>query len=297
MAADCARGREICAIFVTFHPDAEFPRRVAAVAAQVGGIVIVDNGSGADALSMLDALGARQPSVETIANGANLGVARALNVGIERAAARGFAWVLLFDQDSEAAPDLVRGLLEVRDAFADARRLGVVGAGYETGAAPAPGTPPGGLWDEVENVITSGSLIALPVLREIGPFREELFIDYVDIDFCRRARARGFAVLQTTRPLMRHSIGTPTRHRVLGAEKWTTNHSPDRRYYIARNDTVMLRESGDYPHGAWVLKSLGRRLRTCRRVLMLEHDKSAKVAATLQGWWHGVCHRLGPRPG
>ena len=28
--------------------------------------------------------------------------------------------------------------------------------------------------------------------------------------------------------------------------KWTTNHSPDRRYYIARNDTVMLREYGGY---------------------------------------------------
>lgn len=294
---------------MTYHPDAEFPRRVAAIADQVEAMVVVDNGSDAAALTMLRALAASRPALELIENGVNRGVASALNAGVTRAEMRGVDWVLLFDQDSEALEGLVDGLFEVVGAFPPDRRLGIVGAGYEApaGVAPAPadtaafapaavngagGAPP---WIEVENVITSGSLIPLSAWRAIGAFRDELFIDYVDIEYCRRARAQGYALVDTRRSLMRHAIGSPSRHRLLGADKWTTNHSADRRYYIARNDTVMLRESGRYPHGRWVLKSLGRRLRTCRRVWMFERNKGAKIAATLQGLWHGMRGRLGPR--
>ena len=54
---------------------------------------------------------------------------------------------------------------------------------------------------------------------------------------------------------MSHAIGAYSQHSWLGMNKWTTNHSPDRRYYIARNDTVMLREYGNYVFGLWALKS------------------------------------------
>jgi rhamnosyltransferase len=79
-------------------------------------------------------------------------------------------------------------------------------------------------------------------------------------------------------------------------DKWTSNHSPDRRYYIARNDTVMLRDYGHYALGLWAVKSLGRCVRTCKRVLLYEETKAAKILAVAQGWWDGVRGRLGPRP-
>jgi len=37
-------------------------------------------------------------------------------------------------------------------------------------------------------VITSGSLLPLATYADIGPFREEFFIDFVDTDYCFRAR-------------------------------------------------------------------------------------------------------------
>jgi GT2 family glycosyltransferase len=39
-----------------------------------------------------------------------LGIARALNIGIERAVLRGFSWVLLLDQDSCVEKDMVQTL-------------------------------------------------------------------------------------------------------------------------------------------------------------------------------------------
>jgi hypothetical protein len=38
-------GKEVCAIVVTYHPDADFPARFIRTLRQVGRLVIVDNGS------------------------------------------------------------------------------------------------------------------------------------------------------------------------------------------------------------------------------------------------------------
>jgi rhamnosyltransferase len=302
-------GRQVCAILVSYHPDAELPRRVTRVLEQVGALVIVDNGSGAEAHAMLERIAA-DPRVSLVLNPTNLGVARALNLGVEQARAAAFDWVLLLDQDSDLHEDMLRSLIEVRAAYPEPCRLAVIGAGFDEETRPArePGAPepgarqsgaraPRAAWEEVESVITSGSLIPLAVHTAVGPFREEFFIDYVDSEYCFRARSRGYRVIKTTQPLMSHTIGAPTRHSVLGVSKWTTNHSPDRRYYIARNDTVMLREYGGYKFGSWAWKSLRRRLRTCKRILLYESSKARKIAAVSAGWWDGVRGRMGPRKG
>lgn len=298
MSASPERPSEVCAVIVTHHPDDGFPPRVARIARQVGASIIVDNGSRDETLSMLRSLAAA-PSITLVPNHDNLGVARALNVGVQRAAELGFRSVLLFDQDSVAGDELVASLLEIRESIAPAERIAVVGSGYDEpwqrAPAPAAGLPGGDRWDEVESVITSGSLLRIAAYADVGPFRDAFFIDYVDTEFCLRARARGYRIIKAKRALMAHAIGAPTQHQTLWIKKWTTNHSADRRYYIARNDTVLLREYGGYRGPGWALKSLQRRLRTCKRVLLYERQKAAKVAAILGGWWDGVHGRLGPR--
>ena len=302
-------GRQVCAILISYHPDGGLPRRVPRILEQVGALVIVDNGSGAEALAMLERIAA-DPRVSLVLNPTNLGVAGGLNLGVEQARASAFGWVLLLDQDSDLHEDMLRSLIEVRAAYPEPCRLAVIGAGFDEETRPArePGAPepgarqsgaraPRAAWEEVESVITSGSLIPLAVHAAVGRFRDEFFIDYVDSEYCFRARSRGYRVIRTTRPLMSHTIGAPTRHSVLGVSKWTTNHSPDRRYYIARNDTVMLREYGGYKFGSWAWKSLRRRLRTCKRILLYESSKARKIAAVSAGWWDGVRGRMGPRKG
>ncbi len=297
-----ANGMDVCAVVVTYHPDSELPARLARVLRQVGAVVIVDNGSGEDGLKMLRALSA-DPKITLALNSANLGIARALNIGIERAAALGFARVLLLDQDTIVDEDMVQRLMEVYAAIPDNERLAVIGSGFrDANAKPraAGDEAHGGMreepaWEDVECVITSGSLLPLSTHAAIGPFREEFFIDHVDIEYCFRARAKGFRVLKTRRPVMSHAIGATTEHNWLWLNKWTTNHSPDRRYYFARNDTVLLREYGNYRFGTWALKSLGRRIRMCKRITLYEQMKTRKMLAVAQGWWDGVRGRLGPR--
>jgi rhamnosyltransferase len=288
-------GRSICDVLVSFHPDPDLPTRVNGILEQVGALVIVDNGSHEAALRMLRGLSA-EPRVSLELNGENLGVARALNIGIRRARLLGYEWVLLLDQDSVPDAGMVEELIAAHASFPDPARLAVLGAGFRDvhppGAAPGSAEPP---WEEVESVITSGSLVRLETLDRLGGFRDEFFIDYVDSEYCFRARARGYRVIKTRRPLMSHAIGASTRHAILGIHKWTSNHSADRRYYMARNDTIMLKEYGRFRWGSWALKSLGRRVRTCKRIALYEDRKFSKIAAVARGWWDGVRGNLGPR--
>lgn len=195
---------------------------------------------------------------------------------------------------------MVQILFAVHAAFPGRDRLAVVGAGFRAinvnrtlqGSTDA---MPGNSWEEVESVITSGSLISLEAHAAIGAFREEFYIDYVDTEYCFRARAKGFRVIRTTKSLMSHAIGAITHHRILGIKKWTFNHSVDRHYYIARNGTVLLRQYGHYVLGLWALKSFGRSVRMCKRIALYEQMKIRKLLAVADGWWDGVRGHMGPR--
>lgn len=289
--------REVCAIVVTYRPDLDLPTRLSRVLPQVRALVIVDNGSGEAAVKMLRGLAANPP-ITLVLNSDNLGVARALNIGIERALALGFPWALLLDQDSCVDSDMVQTLFDVEAAYPKRDRLAVIGAGFTdiNDMCQEPQDVAGGnSWEEKESVITSGSLISLRTFAIVGPFREEFFIDYVDSEYCFRARSKGYRVIKTRKAIMSHAIGAITRHQWLWMDKWTFNHSADRRYYIARNDTVMLREYGQYALGLWVLKSFGRCFRLCKRILLYEQMKTCKIIAVAQGWWDGIRGHMGPR--
>lgn len=288
---------EVCAIVVTYHPDTGFADRINRVLPQVGAAIVIDNGSSEPETRMLRQL-ALVPSISLTLNPTNLGVAAALNMGVRHARAHGFAWVLLLDQDTVADADMVEQLRAAWRAYPDQEKLAVVGAAFRDINKDGVTTPYDQkqlLWEEVGNVITSGSLLSLSSHAAVGPFREEFFIDHVDLEYCVRARAKGFRIIRTRKPLMLHSIGAYTQHRWLWQRKWTSNHSADRRYYLARNDTVMLAEYGNYRLGLWCLKSLRRCQRVCMRIALYEDSKWAKIAAVAEGWWDGLRGHMGPR--
>jgi rhamnosyltransferase len=288
----------VCAVLITYHPDDGFPARLSRIMPQVRSAVIVDNGSADADLTMLRELSAR-PSLTLICNFENLGIAQALNIGVRHALAAGYSWALLLDQDTQVDPDMVQRLLATHATCPAADRVAIVGSHFRDtkgrSTEPIRLDARGENWQEVESVITSGSLLSLAAYSAIGPFRDEFFIDHVDTEFCIRARAAGYRVVETLQPLMSHTVGAPTSHKMLWSTKWTTNHSADRRYYIARNNTVLLREYGTSGRGSWQMKSLVRCFRLCKRVAFYEQDKLRKIHAVAQGWWDGMRGNMGPR--
>ena len=292
--------QSICAVLVTYHPDDDFPVRLARVISQVGAAVVVDNGSSASELDMLKRATAGAAASVLIENSENLGIARALNIGVHHAQSQGRLWALLLDQDTLVDPDMVEQLLSIQ-ASVVVDSVAAIGSRFRDTSGhtvePIRLSAQGNHWQEVESVITSGCLLSLRAYAAVGPFREDFFIDYVDTEFCFRARAAGFRIVITRAALMSHSVGAATSHTMIGGKTWTSNHSAERRYYIARNNTVMLREYSGFGRGHWLWKSLSRTFRLTKRIAFFETDKINKIAAAWQGWRDAVRGRMGPRRG
>ncbi len=152
----------------------------------------------------------------------------------------------------------------------------------------------GPLRDDVTFVITSGALMDLDVYRSIGPFRDEFFIDYVDHEYCLRAKRNGYAIVVVRDALLYHSLGDK-QERSIGRFRFRpTFHSADRLYYIHRNAVRMRLEYGlAFPH--WLLFDVTSSTYNLLRVLTFEDHRGKKLAAIIDGVVDGVRGRMGKR--
>lgn len=285
--------RNTVALVVTFHPDAALCGRVAALQSQVARVIVVDNGSGGVLDAALGLLLAA-PWVEVIRNTTNLGIATALNQGIVRATAPGIKWILTLDQDTTAMHDLVATAGEVHDGFPDSSHLAVIGAGSPKAHGPA--ATYRRLWQEVPVAITAGSLISLQAYEKVGPFRDGFFIDYVDIEFCLRARRHGFRIVTRTTSTVHHRIGEPTSRLLLFRHVTPTNHSAARRYYITRNRVRLWLEYGR-AETRYVLSDVVSSLKEVIKIVLFEDDRADKLRNVVHGLIDGVRGKSGPLPG
>ncbi len=283
-----------CAVVVTYHPDDGFPERIARLSSQVARTYVVDNASNDAARRMLGELARRDVRVVLVLMDANEGIAAALNHGCDRALADGFAWAVTCDQDSVVEPDLVAELASIRAEHPRRADVKIVAPNYVMGTGgEGIRLPPGNArWHEIATAITSGALTSLEAYRAVGPFRADYFIDSVDEEFCLRLRRRGWSVVCSRRPLMRHALGSARYHRVLGLDVPRTHHAAFRRYYIARNRVLTLRQYG-WREPRWALAVTRELVFDLVTVPLLESDKLAKVRAMLLGLWHGMLGRTG----
>jgi len=279
---------DICAVVITYHPDSGFEARVRRLLPQVGGLVIVDNHSNPAELRVLREL-AESTGSKLLENAANHGVGTALNQGILRAKAHGFSWVITFDQDSLAAPNLVENMCGICAALGgeELARLGVLGTNHLDRNSHKTQVPliDGRAFIEQKTVITSGSMLSVTAYDDIGAFREDLFYGSIDHEYCLRARSRGYRVLIALAPLLDHAIGEKTR-------KFTVNYAPQRWYYIVRNAILVARQY--FPEDPrWSIWRLYRLLGRSAGVLVLEKDKLEKAKYMLGGARDAMLGRTG----
>jgi rhamnosyltransferase len=284
------RRERIAAVVVTYHPDELFPERIERLSKQVDSLIIVDNHSGEAAVSMLRWIASRL-SAKLLLNPENLGIAAALNIGVETAIADGYEWVLLLDQDTVVTDDIVETLSAVYEEFPEKEKLALIGSNHRDPISGDLFLPLSWddhcSWQEVKTAITSGSLISLSIYHAIGPFLEEFFIDCVDIEYCLRARFLGFKVIMARKPLMQHSIGTITMHKLPWKSVAASNHSPVRRYYMTRNQLVLAREYL-WKEPVWTFSTLYSHLKSTIAVCVLEKDVLRKLKYTAIGVLDGL---------
>ncbi|MGZ4960718.1 MAG: glycosyltransferase family 2 protein, partial [Methylomonas sp.] len=160
-------------------------------------------------------------------------------------------FILLMDQDSIPASDMVEKLVS---AISKQPSPAAVGPRYldERQDNPPPFIRVCGLHLErcicsteesvvpVDYLIASGCLIPMKVLDKVGGMRDDLFIDYVDIEWGLRARHHGFQSYGVCSAHMQHSLGE---HPIKFFGKNIPLHSPLRHYYHFRNAVLLYKEA------------------------------------------------------
>jgi rhamnosyltransferase len=291
----------VCAITVTHHPDRDALRSlVGGISPQVDGVVVIDNASHEDELPELSPVTVlRQP--------ANIGLAAAQNIGVAWARAHGHTHVLLLDQDSSPAPDMVAQLLAaLAQLTADGRRVAAVGprfhdqredrdAPFVRVAFPVSekiwcGTSP---YVECDFLIGSGALIPIAVLDDVGAMDQSLFIDNIDLEWSFRSRSRGYTLFGVCAARMDHRLGDDRRPVLFGLRQVVT-HGPTRLYYIMRNRTILYRLAST-PR-VWIAQDLLRIPFKFVIFAVLLGPRRRNAAMMLAGLRDGLRGRGGPIP-
>lgn len=236
-------------------------------------MVIVDNTPGRD-------LAIDRDNVTYFPLGDNMGIAYALNVGCRFALNNcKVDWVLTLDQDSEIPINMIRDYVTFIKMRSD--KIGLV--------CPLINVYHGenklvsDTIEEVDFAITSGSLINLDAYKEIGGFKEELFIDEVDFEYSLNLKANGYHIYQLNYVLMQHQVGNTVEYRMFGKHLfYVLHHNYLRHYYMQRN-SLYVRDLyiNIFP---FVKISFAQLILPFVKILLFEKDKMKKLVYRYRGY-------------
>lgn len=244
------------AIVVTYNPDVTALLKLLGQLDKETDFVVIDNGSPGIA-RLAESITVYERCQELVKLDSNEGLAHALNLGISMARQRGVDYIFLFDQDSSLCNLFVSSMVQAyrqADQWSDS---GIAAVGPRIINPQTMRQTPFKLFNrlmfrtdrpyansedhfQADFLITSGTLLIAKHLDEIGDMKESYFIDNVDLEWCFRAKAKGFDLIGTDQAILYHAIGERSLSPLVRAGIMA-QHNPSRTYYSSRNRTHLYR--------------------------------------------------------
>jgi len=248
-------GSDVAAIIVLFNPDMKvLTELLLKIKLQVSCIILVDNTPSDNKANSLEVfISNEHKGIVYIKNGDNLGIAAAQNIAIDYAVSNGYGHLLFLDQDSSVGLNFVDRLLTAeRMLLLQGMNVGAIGPLYKDVKSNNYVHAIRHRVMKLEKVkidvhenmpvvtdylISSGSFIRTSVIKSVGNMKANLFIDWVDIEWCLRAQTNGFSNFIISSIHMEHNIGDSV---IKIAGKSICMHDDIRNYYIVRNAVHLL---------------------------------------------------------
>lgn len=270
MPHSCKDTHNIIAIIITYNPDETLLKNnIKILLPQVNNILIVNNSTSIESGSY--------GTAKIINNNDNLGIATALNAGINFALDNNFKYALFLDQDSTPDEDLVEHLkaaFMLDDAIAMAvPQIQYLGTNKKTSTLSE--------YQFINFAITSGSLLDLSLISKLGYFDDELFIDSVDFEYCFKIRLNKFKIARINKAILYQRLGNMVQHKLMGMEFYPTNHNYIRRYYIVRNRLYIAKKYYHFDK-KYLYKSIKRMIYEFTLVILFEDDKIRKTRSVIR---------------
>ena len=142
----------------------------------------------------------------------------------------------------------------------------------------------------VDIVISSGTTCTKEAFKIVGKFDNDLFIDYVDIDWCLRCREKNIPIKVVPSAVIYHRIGSKTVN--LGPINMHV-HSPERCYYQIRNSLNLFRK----PHVTFILAaqlSVSTILNRLFLIFLMKQKKYTYMKLFFHAIYDGLLGVVGP---
>ncbi len=232
----------------------------------------------------------------------NVGLATALNGGIDRAFQLGAAWVYLSDQDSLLPAEFKSLAIKYSKHIPKPYKVAAMGPVYFNQATKEVGRiirteflrrrrdrpNMNESYIETDYLITSGSFISKPAFNDIGPMLDKLFIDLIDVEWGLRAKSRGYKSFVLPKAMLDHKLGDD---KFTAFGKAFPIHSPLRIYYYLRNSIHLYGKN--YISLNWKLIDCVRNIFRFLFYVMLVKPRLKYMRMALLGAYHGIIGRMG----
>lgn len=273
-------------VVVLFKPEEEILSNVNSYIDELDRLYVVDNTPDVDISSKF-----KNKKIKYIPLKENKGIAYALNVGAKEAVKDGADWLLTMDQDSTFEKGAVSDMKKFVELCHDNKEMEkVIGKEYDKIGIVSPFhitertklANPTGI-DRPLLVMTSGNLVNLSAYKKVKGFKDWLFIDCVDFDFCLNLRRHGYEIIQLNYARLQHPLGNTVEKRFFNKVVYADNHSAFRRYYITRNRHYLYDlYHDDFP--MYTELELSRTKKELLKIWLFEKSKIKKTRAIYRGY-------------
>mgnify|MGYP003291444282 CR=1 FL=1 len=279
---------KLSGVVVLYEPDNEVVDNIKSYLKKLDKLYVIDNTPNKNNSCMIP----KSKKIEYIPYFENRGVSYALNDAAKRSISQGYNWMLTMDQDSSFMNNEISQMLDYIDKNCDNKKIGLVSPWHVIDTNPE---KPKEKIDYPVEVMTSGNIINLKAYKKIGGYKDWLFIDCIDFDYCMNLHAHNYDVVRLNYVEMKHHLGNICIKHCLRRDFVCSNHNFIRRYYMVRNTFYIVDIYKEiYPEYCSFLK---RGLRgQLINIILFEKDKYRKVRNMYRGYKDYKKRRKGVYP-
>jgi rhamnosyltransferase len=275
---------KIIGIVTSYYPNLDdLEKNIRSYLAWIDRLIIWENTPNEKSIigQLIDRL--QNDKVEVRTTGKNEYLANPFNQCIRWAQKEGYTHLLTMDQDSCFAPNHFEQYIELIKSHQNSN-IAAFGPRIHFNENSSDGI------EEVSHVIISGAVFPIDSLFVVGLFNEDLAIDVIDMEYCFRAREKGYKVMHINSVYLEHNLGYRHKH-------WTgitlSPYSAQRTYYYIRNtlwlwkhfpDTAQKQERRNFIRYKIIYRTLK---------IGFEPDAFQKLLAIYTAIWHVYTGRLG----
>lgn len=191
----------IGSVVVLYNPTKEEIKNINTYKGLVAWTIVIDNSANNLADVVNETVG-QDSNVIYYSEKINMGLCRALNIGIDMLIEKGCNWAIVFDSDSKMEPDVIsiyeKAIEFHKDQLDNIALFAPVHIFDRSSKRPYKG------YKDIEWAMTSGCLFNCKLFKKQSGFMEELFVDGLDIDYCFKSHKNGYRVIECGEAVINH---------------------------------------------------------------------------------------------